>query len=235
MRIHFSFPLKIFCLFMVVNNTPSPWPEDYGVAPDHCADVLAGSYDVPLQFATPPVVIDLGANVGAFAKWAAGRWPGALIHCYEPHPKNFALLCRTVAALPIPDLVTCRNVAVSDRAGKMALYAGQYNCGEWSLAERPGAEMVEVDVIDARDLPRGDILKIDTEGAEVNILWALSQAKRLAEFSAIMIECHNGAWVEPLIVRVCEAGFALHGKRVLAPHRHELKWLRLNWQRAEGV
>jgi hypothetical protein len=57
----------------------------------HVQKVLGGEYEVPYR-ATRPVILDIGANVGSFAAWALGRWPGAHIHCYEPLPDNFVLL-----------------------------------------------------------------------------------------------------------------------------------------------
>ncbi len=75
------------------------WPFEYlrpGLPHDHCADVLNGSYDVPFNPPIAPTILDLGANIGAFTRWAAERWPRCTIHCYEPHPANFALLTETV-------------------------------------------------------------------------------------------------------------------------------------------
>lgn len=50
------------------------WPESFlspDLGPDHCRDVLEGCYDVPFNHS--PKVIDIGANVGAFARWAKKR------------------------------------------------------------------------------------------------------------------------------------------------------------------
>lgn len=202
------------------------WPTDYNVSPDHCRDVLEGSYDVPYSPATPPVVLDLGANVGAFTLWASRRWPGCTIHAYEPHPGNFALLKRTVDTLEYPALVACHQVAVADIDGRAPLRMGGFNCGEWSLMCPTGKDPIDVQVIHATKLPHADVLKIDTEGAEVAILASLTYATRIREFSAVMIECHNGNWTAPLKVRMSENGFALVGENIHAEHRRELKWMR---------
>lgn len=63
--------------------------------------VLDGAYYVPgLSFASPPHVLDVGANVGAFAVWAAREWPGCSIDCYEPHPEHVAMLKENLGIHP---------------------------------------------------------------------------------------------------------------------------------------
>jgi FkbM family methyltransferase len=204
------------------------WPADYNVAPDHCRDVLVdGCYDVPFNPTTPPVILDLGANVGAFTRWASTRWPGCTIHAFEPHPGNFYLLTRT-AALAIGSTVTCYQLAVAANAGKMMLDEGQFNCGEWSLLTRNGKSQVEVSVVLATSLPKADILKIDTEGCEAEIVASLLKAGRLPEFSAIMLECHSAKWVASFKARLAEAGFTLTGENIHGEHRREMKWVRSN-------
>jgi len=138
-------------------NSDQLWPEDYGIHPQHCADVLNGSYDVPFNPPTPPIVLDLGANVGAFCKYASTRWPGCTIYAYEPQPNNFKLLGRTVEDIQDHSRIHCFEKAVADKAGRLALklHAGAMNCGEWSLnTGGPSKGSVDVQVISAIDLPR---------------------------------------------------------------------------------
>jgi len=211
---------------MSVNNL---WPDDFlksGISPDHCADVLAGSYEVPFNPATPPRILDLGANIGAFARWAANRWPGSEIYCYEPHPDNFRLLSQTIFGCQGSNVVA-RNVGVYDRTGLMPLSLAKTNCGAHSLFDTGeiGPESIPVELITATDLPPADILKIDTEGAEWAILTALAGAGRLPEFSAIMLEYHD----EKHRVDICALlakNFVLVGDKVRCAHRGELKFMR---------
>ena len=206
------------------------WPDDYGLHPDHCRDVLeGGSYDVPWSPETPPVILDVGANVGAFTRWAAARWPGCTIHAYEPHPGNFALLKRTIEGLEDDCWFYPYPLAVLDKAGTRTLkfHSEALNCGEWSLNSSGGSkDSVEVRVIPATDLPRADILKLDTEGAEMEILSSLKH--RLHEFSAVMMEIHNAAWVDPICDVLQIAGFAVIAKeeKFGSKNRVECKFLK---------
>lgn len=204
------------------------WDAEYlkaGVHPLHCADVLAGSYEVPIG-SSSLTILDIGANIGAFCRWAMARWPYAMIHAYEPHPGNFKLLERTLGKLKAP--IVPYNVAVLDKETTMPLYAGQYNCGEHSLFGAGGKHSgrVNVKVIDAATLPEADIIKMDTEGAELPILRQLSAAGKLAKVKAIMLEYHNAQDAIAIGALLTAKGFALHAKKAIAQHRGELKFVR---------
>ncbi len=214
---------------------PTPetlWPADYirpGLAANHCADVVAGAYDVDYHPAAPPVILDIGANIGAFARFAAKRWPGAIIHCYEPHPDNFALLRRTVDTLAgIPsDSIILHDCAVLDGTSPAKLVQGGLNCGEHTLAnDGDSREGVMVRVISTTELPRADILKVDAEGAENIIFAMLHKARRLPEFSAIMCEYHYDELGRAITTLLTGVGFREAGRRISARHRGVLKFLR---------
>lgn len=209
------------------------WPAEFiaaGIAPDHCADVLDGAYDVAFNPAEPPVILDLGANIGAFASWASARWPGCRVYCYEPDPSNFALLEKTAESIRAESksAVECFATAVLDRESTMALRRGAHNCGEHSLfdiGEQTG-ETVNVRVVSALTLPRADILKLDTEGSEWPILTSLRDVGRLAELSAIVLEYHSEADCARITELLVGEGFTLVAARRRCKDRGELKFLR---------
>lgn len=204
------------------------WPADYvrpGLPADHCADVLAGSYDVPVEFETPPVILDVGANIGAFARWAAQRWPSSTIHCYEPQPDNYALLCRTIAATSGATIIPHRQ-AVFDRAMKANMGNIGFNCGEFSLMCPDAKQIDVVDLIPAIDLPRADILKVDAEGSEGVIFQSLAKARRLTEFKAIMFEIHAEQFAQELPLLLVSHGFKEVGRKTISQHRGEFKFVK---------
>ena len=217
------------------------WPEDIlaaGILPDHCDDVLAGCYDIPYDPAESPVVLDLGANVGAFVRWAAQRWPGCRIHSYEPTPSTFELLGKTVARLPEgAATVIMHNEAVMDGDTRRPLHIAG-NCGSnsfFALGDTNRPTSIEVACIDARKLPTADILKIDIEGGEMFVLLAMHEVGRLREFSAIVLEYHTqmlGLAAKELL-RSC--GFTLVGEKVHEKQRGELKFMRPDKMRAPAA
>jgi hypothetical protein len=124
--------------------------------------------------------------------------------------------------------VQTRQVAVAGHACRATLQAGEFNCGEWSLVmpEVAGREKVEVDVISALELPKADVLKADTEGCEFLILATLDHAKRLPEFSCIMLETHSDNDVPVIKLNLARVGFTLVGESHPSPQRAELKFVR---------
>lgn len=158
------------------------------IAP-HLKRVFEGEYDLPLCYnAEPPTILDLGANYGSFAVWASHRWPGAHIHCYEPHPETFAVLQENLAIYP---KVYAHNYAIGN-PGMRVLINGQENTGESSLylqQNQTDFTGQHVEVRDPLQLPEAQILKMDIEGCELEVLEPLMAAGR--KFDAIMFEYHR--------------------------------------------
>ncbi len=131
--------------------------------------IFNGEYDV--DYGNPkPVILDIGANIGGFTVWANHRWPNATLHCYEPVKNIFEWLKFNTENMPN---VTIQNVAVGEKDEELQLYYGMSimsGCG--SLIN--GREQLDIGelvrVIPANSLPKADIVKIDTEGWEVQIL-----------------------------------------------------------------
>ena len=55
-------------------------------------------YFTPLPF-VPRTILDIGANVGAFAQRANQKWPAAKIYCFEPMPTDCLKFPRLLARL----------------------------------------------------------------------------------------------------------------------------------------
>lgn len=123
-------------------------------------------------------VLDIGANAGAFSIWAAHRWPGSTIDAYEPSPSTFALLQENTRSYP---MIRCHNLAVYPSAGDEVAFTSRYpGDGEagivesladtFDLGNRGEREFFDVPALHPRELPAADIVKIDTEGAEAEIV-----------------------------------------------------------------
>jgi FkbM family methyltransferase len=220
--------------FSIIEEGKPLWPESYlsrPLDPNHCKNVLEGCYDVPYWPEKPPVILDIGANVGAFTRWAVKRWPGCTVHAYEPQPENFRLLEQTAAATDTVGAIHLHQQAVADKTGKRTLFNQCFNCGEYSFylqggTDREPQDKVEVDTIAGMDLPKADILKLDCEGAEGAILASLYAANRLMDFSAIMLEYHNAEDGVNIRHGLEFNGFTCTGEDAMAEHRGELQFLR---------
>ena len=133
--------------------------------------VANGEYDILVGFTINPVVIDIGAHVGAFSIWSIKKFHPSHIHCYEPLKRNFGLLQKNIENLPttVPSF-TLTNKSVEAPSNK--IYLGSLcsaSSSFYNLNEQT-TEYEEVENIQAEELPNCDILKVDTEGCEVAIL-----------------------------------------------------------------
>lgn len=134
----------------------------------HIKKIFSGEYDVDF-YTKNPLILDIGGNVGGFARWASGRWANSKIICFEPIKQNFELLKKNTEDLKNVNLYNC---AVGSSNRKQKMFYGKNNEGECSfhLGDQQIEEGEEVDVICADNLPDSHFIKIDTEGSEVEIL-----------------------------------------------------------------
>jgi FkbM family methyltransferase len=193
----------------------------------HVQKVLAGEYDIPYRHSAP-VILDIGANVGSFAAWALKRWPGAHVHCYEPLPDNFALLTRNLGQFA-GSSVSLYNFAVGDPS-LTRLYLGRNNCGEASFYDigEQSTVCVEVEARTPDVLPKAQIVKIDTEGSEVEILTRMTSL----DFDAVMLEYHSEANRRRIDTLLQD--YVLVGGEIRSLHRGTLKFLHKRLIEAAG-
>ncbi len=150
------------------------WPSAFqGIGDLHQGDVLAGCYDVPIKedpSEAAPVIVDIGADCGAFAIWAARRWRGSTIHSYEWRPALFDNL-----------QTTTERLRAKHRDDKNAF-----------LPEQKAVRGQGVDgALPVSDLPKAEIIKIDFAGGEREIVCALHEAGRINEFDAILVRYYS--------------------------------------------
>ncbi|MGK6310106.1 FkbM family methyltransferase [Variovorax sp. DT-64] len=122
--------------------------------------------------------IDVGANVGMHTLAAASVMNGrGRIVAFEPHPVTHALLRKSLLINGFAALAETHQAAASNRTGRMPLHLGATS-GHHSLypleGEAPTAATVEVPLVRLDDMIEGntpvDLIKIDVEGAELEVL-----------------------------------------------------------------
>lgn len=151
----------------------------------HLEKVFSGEYDVPVSIQAP-VILDLGANAGAFSIWATHRWPDSTVFAYEPHPKSFEFFRgNTLGYVNIKGY----NWGVGT-PGMRILREGRWNSGEASFhLGDEGTTGHTCEVREPASLPTADILKLDVEGCEMEILKPLIEGGR--KFYLILLEYHK--------------------------------------------
>ena len=134
----------------------------------HIEKIFKGEYDIAYENENP-VILDIGGNIGGFCLWANKKWKNSKIYSYEPIKNNFEILKLNTKDF---DNIMIMNLAIGSKTEQRKMYYGAHNVGECSFQH--GTEQVEegedVSVLAASLLPKANIVKIDTEGAEVEIL-----------------------------------------------------------------
>ena len=162
----------------------------------------------------------MGANIGAFAVYAAQRTRQRLL-AVEPHPENAAVLRRNLRANGAERAVVA-ECAVADAPGTLPLFLGPQRHDAPAFRGRartpPRATRSTCAWRRCRSswpstgFPRVDFLKLDCEGAEGLILPSLPDARTGQSIRAIALEFHDD--VSPLAHDALAKLLAERGYRV---------------------
>jgi len=196
------------------------WPKGVDVGGNE--KVLAGEYDIPgYNPGATPIVLDIGAHIGAFSAWASANWPDAVIFAYEPHPTLYKACSENLGGNAV-----VHKTAVGAADGTTMLFQGLNNLGESSL--KPHMEVQNnggpVKLVHARHLPECNVLKIDTEGSELDIL---RNYPHLDKCSAVVLEWHGQRDREEIRELMVAKGFSIHEDSSWFPTRGLLKFIKL--------
>lgn len=160
-------------------------------------------FEEALRRSNGKICIDLGANVGLYTKKMASA--AKRVIAFEPDPWAFAQLRAGVAGL---ENVTIVNAAAGADEKKVLLYrdarfekdpasysiSSSVIVGKWKITEKNAVEVRQVDFIRYLEDLDDDVgvLKIDIEGAEVDILESLFERPDiLARIENIFVETHE--------------------------------------------
>lgn len=165
---------------------------------------VIGQYEVEKQKALQTFLsrggsfIDIGANKGDFTILAAqlvGNEGNVL--SFEPEPSNFKWLLKTIKINHYEN-IEAYQIALSDREGKEKLHIGKKS-GFHSLlpqdSNRPetiGVQVLTLDrFLEDTDWNRSvDVIKIDVEGAEMNVLNGARRTLDQNENATLLIDIH---------------------------------------------
>lgn len=119
-------------------------------------------------------VVEVGANIGAHTLFFARQVGSAgAVLAFEPQRVVFQTLCANLALNSVAH-VDCRQQAVGAAAGEVVVppidYHREGNFGGLALGGHTQGERVPLVVLDALDLDRCDLLKLDVEGMEQEAL-----------------------------------------------------------------
>lgn len=193
---------------------------------------------LPTTVRAAPVVLDVGANVGQTVDRFLAKFPRAAIHCFEPVPSAFRRLQAHVANSPG---VSINASAVGARCGSAVIVEHMDSDMSSMLEPGPAAwgttlghhsvPMVSVDQYCAeRGLTTVDVLKIDTQGYELEVLAGASQQMRRGQIRLIYLELiFSAMYVNAASVADIHSLLASHGYVLVGMYDFHYRDGRAGW------
>lgn len=168
-------------------------------------------------------ILDIGAHVGYYSLLSAKlSGPTGKVFSFEPDPDNYSLLIRNIKANSY-NTITPINKGVASASGKRTLYLSRLDNGRHSVYLQDSLQNGSVsittttmdDFFGALNWPTVDFVKIDVEGAELEVLNGMTgllercpKIKIIMELNPQLLKQGN---TEPisLVQRLQSLGFSL--------------------------
>jgi len=168
------------------------------------------------KLSSDPVLVDIGAHIGAWTIHMSRRFSQAKVIAFEPIPATFELLTTNIKLNKLTNTTTI-NAAVSSQAGSLPLfYDSQHSAYSGSYPRhqhQQGAKLYAPAITLAEGMKRAavdhiDLLKCDIEGAEFSLLPSLP-TEILQRINNVSVEYHlfNGEQLSTLVDFFTNAGF----------------------------
>jgi FkbM family methyltransferase len=175
--------------------------------------LLDGAYGLDGRWATRSgdTVFDVGSNIGVFAVMQGKQAAPGKVYAFEPSPTTYSRLKRNLALNDLKN-VESFPYAIGDEIATLRFVDTPISLNSRLVEESMGAPTVDVlgttlDVVAAaHNVQRIDLMKVDTEGHEIQVLrggsFALSITRRL------VVELHRASDEAPIRAMLEAAGFA---------------------------
>lgn len=142
------------------------------------------------------VFYDIGANTGVYSCYVSGCLDTGSVIAFEPHPDNLILLKRNLGMNESSYRVCEYALSDEEGRGNLSLETSSEDGGKYSLSAAGHVESVSIPVIRGdelvrrKHLPEPDIIKIDVEGAEMNVANGLRETLLQSNCRHVYCEIH---------------------------------------------
>lgn len=184
-----------------------------------------------LTAVSPTVVFDVGGHIGQTVRQFRSAWPEAHITTFEPGADAFRQL---TDAFGQDSRVTCERLALGAESGQANLFV---RTDSSSSSTRQGDEMresvdhiesIELSTLDRYCTERGtghiDVLKIDTEGSELDVLSGGSALLRENKISFLQVEAGVEAVGKFVALPNLRDALGVHGYALFGIYNQMHEW-----------
>lgn len=153
-----------------------------------------------LRLAPEATIIDVGANVGVFALWAASSNSRANIICLEPCPISWRFLVRNISRNHLGRVAAVQAACAGQSGTRMLYHRGPDVMNTLYTQDSHGSRFEPVgqtrvltldDLFDEFEVSSCGFLKLDCEGAEYEIIMEAGEGT-LSRVARISMEYHVG-------------------------------------------
>ena len=177
---------------VICPNQPGARVPVYEVFAEDAYRISEITADLPEDF----VALDIGGHIGCFSIALAKAAPAATVHTFEASPSTASWLRRNIEANSLGDRVVPHSWAVSGSRGTLEFADNARGSSLNGLTAPMGSTVpVQVRAVTIDDAVqeaggRVDLVKIDTEGAEYDML-AGTTARTWAGVRRVVMEYHD--------------------------------------------
>lgn len=187
-----------------------PFPSGIFELKETFLDDLYGYFDVKGK-----TVLDIGAFIGDTAIYFATKGARKVI-AYEPVPFIYKMAKKNIKLNKFENIVQIVNEAVGVKEGFAEIYYSEKHPGGSSLYKsEESCKKIRVKVTSFKNivdnLGHVDILKMDCEGAELEILPTAYMDDSLNKIDQMILEVHGGK-IRQIVALLEKAGFRKHRK-----------------------
>lgn len=142
-----------------------------------------------------PFIIDCGSNIGLSVLYFKKKYPASLIIAFEPDNESFDLLSHNVESNYLSG-ITLKKAGLSAVSSDRIFFKtknenGSVNNSLFKSGQHDASVVIKSELLSDHISQPVDFLKIDTEGAEGEILQDLFSSGKINMISQIFIEYHQ--------------------------------------------
>ncbi|MGD1088661.1 MAG: FkbM family methyltransferase [Verrucomicrobiota bacterium] len=143
-----------------------------------------------------PYIFDCGSNIGTSIIYFKMLYPGCRILAFEPGEESFACLQENIRNNNLLNSIQVCKAALSNREGNVEFSYDPGNPGSLNMSIKKERLSKQIRNVKATRLSKHigeevDLLKIDIEGAELEVIEELSNSGKLGYVKQMIIEYHH--------------------------------------------